>query len=148
LTIKLKVFPFIPFAIETKRFDPVAHVISAVTLLGHPLAGWRYWRVYSIGANDVVVETGAYDQPAPGLMFYAGYYITQGTVKKSWMKYLQFIQSTLGTPQGTQIETSLGGLSLKDLSPSNGPPLNGYWDYSGAFTNYILNNACPGTICN
>jgi len=54
------------FSVMTERFDPGEHTISAVTLQGHPLAGWRYWRVYSIGTNDVVIETGAYDQPAPG----------------------------------------------------------------------------------
>ena len=64
-----------PFFVMTERVDSVNHVISVVTLKGHPLAGWRYWRVYSIGVNDVVIETGAYDEPAPGLANYAGYYI-------------------------------------------------------------------------
>ena len=38
-----------PFYIASERVDPTNHVISVVTLAGHPLAGWRYWRVYSIG---------------------------------------------------------------------------------------------------
>ena len=66
----------------TECVDPIAHVISVVSLQNHPLAGWRYWRVYSIGTNDVVIETGAYDQPGPGLIRYAAYYLSQGSVKK------------------------------------------------------------------
>jgi hypothetical protein len=80
LTISLKGYPGLlqnPFQIMTERFEPVAHTISVATLAGHPLAGWRYWRVYSIGTNDVVIETGAYDQPGPGPMNYIGYYVAQ-----------------------------------------------------------------------
>ena len=66
-------------SVMTERFDAANHTISAVTLAGHPLAGWRYWRVYSIGTNDVVIETGAYDQPGPGLKNYAGYFVTRKT---------------------------------------------------------------------
>ncbi len=132
----------------TERVDPVAHVVSAVTLLGHPLAGWRYWRVYSIGTNDVVIETGAYDQPGPGAFFYAGYYITEGLVKKSWMEYLQFIKSRLGASQGPHLSNSLGGIVLRSSPSGNGPLLNGYWDYWGDFTTYILNNVCQSTACN
>jgi hypothetical protein len=154
LTITLPGFPITPFAVMTERFDPVAHVISAVTLLGHPLAGWRYWHVYSIGTNDVVIETGAYDQPGAGLIpgqiavNWAGYYIFQGTVKKSWMKYLQFIKAAIGAPQGSHLNNSLGGISFRTFPPWNGPVLNGYWDYFGDFTNYILNNVCQATSCN
>jgi hypothetical protein len=78
-----------PFYIETERFDSVNHVISVVTLKGHPLAGWRYWRVYSIGTNDIVIETGAYDQPGPGPLNCAGYFIASGTVNKAWYQYLK-----------------------------------------------------------
>ncbi len=148
LTITLKGFPSLPFAVMTERFDPLAHIISVVTLKGHPLAGWRYWRVYSIGTNDVVIETGGYDQPGPGFAFYAGYYIFQGTVKKGWMQYLQNIQSRLVAPQGSHLNNSLGGISLRSFPSGSGPLLNGYWDYFGDFTNYILNNVCQSTTCN
>jgi hypothetical protein len=53
-----------PFSVQTERFDTTANAISAVTLQGHPLAGWRYWRVYSVGTNDLVIETGAADVSA------------------------------------------------------------------------------------
>ena len=104
--------------------------------------------MYSIGTNDVVIETGAYDAPAPGPLNYAGYYLSEGTVKQAWKEYMLYIQTTsLKVPQGTHIKTSLGGITLGDLSPYNGPIVNGYWDYSGAFTNYILNNVCQSTSC-
>jgi hypothetical protein len=50
-----------PFSVQTERFDTTADTISAVTLQGRPPLGWRYWRVYSVGTNDLVVQTGAAD---------------------------------------------------------------------------------------
>jgi hypothetical protein len=135
-----------PFYVLSERVDSINHVISAVTLAGHPLAGWRYWRVYSIGTNDIVIETGAYDSPGPGKLNYLGYYLFIGTVKQAWREYMQYIQVNLHAPRGTNLRTSLGGITLQDLSPINNPLL-GYWDYSGAFTNYILNNVCQPTPC-
>jgi len=116
LTIRLRAFPLL-MPVMTERFDPVDHIISVVTLLGHPLAGWRYRHVYSIGTNDVVVETGGYDQPAPGIFSYAVYFIFEGTVKRSWMEYLEYIQKALGVSQGTHLTTSLGDKRLGDLRP-------------------------------
>lgn len=137
-----------PFSVMTETFDPVARTISTVTLAGHPLAGWRYWRVYSIGTNDVVIETGAYDQPAPGPLNYVGYYISQRTVLKGWQEYLQYIQHYLGAPQGSSLGNTLGGIKLRNYSWPDGRPLAGYWDYSGDFTQYILNNVCKSSTCN
>ena len=97
-----------PFQIMTERVDSANHVISAVTLAGHPLAGWRYWRVYSIGTNDVVIETGAYDQPGPGPVNYAGYFISPPIVQLSWQKYMQFLKTRLNAPQGTNLANSPG----------------------------------------
>ena len=150
LKISLKGFPesFLqpPFTVMTERVDPVAHVISVVTLAGHPLAGWRYWRVYSIGTNDVVIETGAYDQPAPGIANYAGYYIARGAQLKGWEDFLNHIRFNLGAPQGTNLRSSLGGILLRAYPPQAGL-LHGRWDYSGDFTQYILNNVCQSTAC-
>jgi hypothetical protein len=137
-----------PFQVLTERFDPTNHVISAVTLQGHPLAGWRYWRVYSIGTNDVVVETGAYDQPGPGILNYAGYYVAKGDLQRGWQQYLQFIQSRLHAAQGSKLGNTLGGITLRTYSGANPTLAEGYWDYAGDFTNYILNNVCQSTECN
>jgi hypothetical protein len=139
-----------PFSVLTERFDPSAHVISVVTLKGHPLAGWRYWRVYSIGTNDVVIETGAYDQPGPGLKNYVGYYLGQGTVSLGWRQYLKYIQQSLGAPEGTHLRSTVGGIQLTFMPGQFNPEavLDGYWDYWGDFTSYILNNVCESTSCN
>jgi hypothetical protein len=136
------------FQVLTERIDPVNHVISVVTLQGHPLAGWRYWRVYSIGTNDVVIETGAYDQPGPGLKNYSGYYIAKGDILLGWQQYLQFIQSRLHAPQGSNLHNTLGGIQLQTYPWGNPTLLEGYWDYPGTFTDYILDNVCQSTSCN
>ena len=134
-----------PFQIMTQQVDPVNHLISVVTLTGHPLAGYRYWRVYSIGTNDVVIETGAYDQPGPGPANYSGYYLSKWVVSLSWERFMEYIQGKLQAPQGTHLQNSLCGISYIttprfNVIPLNGPLLEGYWDYSGAFTSYIMNN--------
>lgn len=40
-----------------------------------------------------------------------------------------------------------GAATTAVFPPSNGPLVNGYWDYFGDFTNYILNNVCQSTVC-
>jgi hypothetical protein len=138
-----------PFFIMTERFDPTNHVISVVTLKGHPLAGWRYWRVYSIGTNDVVIETGAYDRPGPGLKNYVGYYVASATVSKAWYQYLKVIQNDMQAPEGTNLQGTLGGIQVPVYRFNPEALLYGYWDYYPApFTNYILNNVCQSTTCN
>ncbi len=144
-----------PFSVLTERFDPVNHVISAVTLKGHPLAGWRYWRVYSIGTNDLVIETGAYDQPAAGsgLAWWVrknfwGYYFGLGTVSKGWQHYLEFIENDLHASRGSSLNNTLGGIPLKNYPFRTLNLTNSYWDYDKDFTSYILNNVCQSTSCN
>jgi hypothetical protein len=99
----------------------------------------------------VVIETGAYDQPGPGLKNYVGYYRLQGAVSSGWRQYLQFIQKSLGAQQGSHLRSSLGGIQLVFTSPGQFDPnalFDGYWDYWGDFTSYILNNVCESTSCN
>ena len=65
------------------------------------------------------------------------------------MQYLQYMKTQLGVPQGSHLNNSLGGINLRSYPPWNGPLLNGYWDYFGDFTSYILNNVCQSaTWCN
>jgi len=120
-----------PFSVQTERFDSSAHTISAVTLKGHPLAGWRYWRVYSVGANDVVIETGASDSPGPGRKNYAGFFIAKGKVLKTWEEYLRYIQRDLHAQQG----------SNPSLNVVEG-------EYDDSKRDYILLNVCQATSCN
>jgi hypothetical protein len=137
-----------PFFVLTERVDTSNHIISAVTLKGHPLAGWRYWRVYSIGTNDVVIETGAYDEPGPGAKNFVGHYIAQGDVLKGWKEYMQYIQSQVQAPLGNSLKNTLGGNKIQAFPWETIDLTKGYWDYSGQFTNYILNNVCQSTSCN
>jgi len=136
-----------PFSVATERVDTVNHTISAVTLAGHPLAGWRYWRVYSIATNEVVIETGAYDQPAVGAKNYVGYYILRRMMTAGWQEYLNYVRNALFNP-AEGILDHLGQIPLRSYPWPNGSLLEGYWDYNGDFTNYILNNVCQSTSCN
>jgi hypothetical protein len=136
------------FSVMTERFDPVNHVISTVTLQGHPLAGWRYWRVYSVGTNDVVIETGAYDAPGPGTANFVGYFLGQDTISKSWLEFLEYMRSQpdLNASPGTLPMIDVGGQGT--LVPVQNL-LNGIWDTSGFYRDYILNNVClapPGAL--
>jgi len=137
-----------PFVVMTERFDPVNHVISVVTLKGHPLAGWRYWRVYSIGTNDIVIETGAYDQPGPGPANYLGYFLGSSTINKAWYQYLKVIQDDLQAPQGTNLQGAINGQQIYTYPNDHNSLLKGFWDIPGQYTNYILNNICQSTSCN
>ena len=60
---------------------------------------------------------------------------------------MRYIQHYLKAPAGTNLQNSLNGIALADLSPYNGPLIDAYWDYSGKFMNYILQNVCQSTIC-
>ncbi len=127
-----------PFNIETERFDPTAHTISVVTLTGHPLAGWRYWRVYSIGTNDVVIETGAVDRQGPGLKNFAGYWLFQGFQEKMWRDYLQFILFDIHNwdPSAVQGSNPLYNRITGEFEPTTPSQVD------------ILENVCESAACN
>jgi hypothetical protein len=55
----------------------------------------------------------------------------------AWKKYMLYIQAQLAAPQGPHLQNSSGV-----------PLVNGYWDYTGELTNYILNIVCQSTVCN
>jgi hypothetical protein len=128
-----------PFSVQIERFDTTADTISAVTLQGHPLAGWRYWRVYSVGTNDVVIETGAADTSAPGPINYTAYRTAKTKQIKIWQEYLQFVLKDLrsnGDPNATQ---------------GSNPTYNnvyGKWDPASPSLTNILYNICLATSCN
>jgi len=117
------------------------NTIAVVTLKGHPLAGWRYWRVFLVGTNrclvptpgcptnDIVVETGAVDKPAPGALNYIGFYIGKYTQLKCWREYLQYIRKALGARQ----------------VPSSQYDMRGRWNIN---QKYNSQNICQKDSCN
>jgi IPT/TIG domain-containing protein len=112
-----------PFSVRVNRLDPSTHTLVAVTQKGHPLDGWRYWRVFSVGTNDTVIETGAADRPHPGPLNYIGYYLANSQLKV-WEEFLQFIKRDLNVPQGPHSQWNIvNGTRQFDL-------------------NYILQNMC------
>jgi hypothetical protein len=121
--------PPYPFSVVVKGFSPSAQIISVVTLQGHPLRGRRYWRVFSVGTNDIVVETGAVDTPGPGPQNYIGYYLTKSDQIKVWQEDLQYILRDLSN-QGLAVKGSNSTFNL----------VNGEWN--DARKPYIWNYLC------
>jgi hypothetical protein len=133
-----------PFSVQTERFDPSSDTISVVTLAGHPLAGWRYWRVFSIEINDLVVETGAVDTYAgPAYkhpLNYLGYYLARGDQIRTWQDNLRYILRDL-VQSGTDPNAKEGGNPSYNI-------VNGVWDPPSPTQSYILNNVCQLPSCN
>ena len=137
-----------PFTVQTERFDPSADTISVVTMTGHPLAGWRYFRVFAVGTNDLVVETGAVDTYAGGGHFFspaarplnwAGYYIFRNKQLKIWEEDLRYILR--------DIQMNLDSKAVQGSNPQYNI-VKGIWDPQTPSQSYILNNVCQSTSCN
>jgi hypothetical protein len=137
-----------PFTVQTERFDTSVDTISVVTMTGHPLEGWRYWRVFSIGTNDLVVETGAVDTYAGASNMYSpllhplnfsGYYIFHNKQLKIWEEDLRYILKAVqtnddsGARQGTNLQWNV---------------VKGAWNPPSPSQNYILYNVCQSMSCN
>jgi hypothetical protein len=143
LTVNLRGFAGVlqdPFSTISERADAVNDVVSVATLQAHPLAGWRYWRVYSVAPNDVVIETGAYDDPGPGLKNFLGYFIGQATISRAWREYMDYL---LSRPDLAAVPMGYPVFNLAGQGPVSISKLrDGFWDKAGAYTDYILGNVC------
>jgi RHS repeat-associated protein len=51
------------FSVEVTKFDPQQRTIVVRTLSGHPLAGWRLWRVVQVG-SFIKIETFSVEHSA------------------------------------------------------------------------------------
>jgi hypothetical protein len=140
-----------PFTVQTERFDTAAHTISVVTLTGHPLEGWRYFRVFSIGTNDLVIETGAVDtyngggnalSPLLSSKNWFGYYFFRYQQMKIWEEDLRYILSDL-----VQSKTDIN--AVQGTTPQYNV-VQGVWNPQPPLPSqaYILNNVCQSTSCN
>jgi len=52
----------VKFSNSASGSGPGDHFFAVVTLGGHPLRGWRFWRAHRV-SGDIVIETGAVDEP-------------------------------------------------------------------------------------
>lgn len=125
----------VQFSVESIRLDQANHVFSVKTLPGHPLFGWRYWKVAQLVPGRIRVETGAFDKPAAGMSL--PYFLSRNDQIKTWQEYLLRIRDQLGAQQ--------------DFSRPNASGLvKGFWGYDKF---EILRNVCgsepvPGTwVC-
>jgi RHS repeat-associated protein len=99
------------FRVKVKNFKKEEGLLSVVTLGGHPLSGYRYWRVYEYGGpSDLRIETGAIDNPAPGF-FSNSYsssalklYLGGGFVMQLWTEYMLNAQTFAGSFSGWPFE--------------------------------------------
>ena len=90
-----------PFSVEVKRFNPSLHTVSVVTLRGHPIAGYRYWRVREIDRPDhLMVETGAVDEPGPTPSNSLMFHLMKGVQLEIWQNNLEYIAKDMGAAIG------------------------------------------------
>ncbi len=80
-----------PFSVRTIRYDSREHTIAVVTLAGHPLRGYRYWRVFSPDSRPghIVIETAALDEPGPGPFDQVKFLAGRNQQLGIWREYLQ-----------------------------------------------------------
>jgi hypothetical protein len=126
-----------PFSVQVERFDPSANTMSVVTLQGHPLAGWRYWRAYSVGTNDVVIETGAVDTWGPGPKNYLGYWLFRGSQTKMWQEFLGYIPYDIRKKLDPSVIERFGTY-----------PTQGVWNPTSPSQAAILYQVCQSTASN
>jgi len=147
-----------PFGVDIVRFDPGSYTITGATvpgdlINGHPLLGWRYWKVYANGAG-LTVETGSLDRPAvewdPYLQGYRwiGFYVDKwwlGQQLQMWKEMLLDVLNGLNNdPVGGG--PPIGGVQKlrHEGSPSR---LDGRWEWMDK--EYIRKNICgplPSTV--
>ena len=90
-----------PFSVEVKQFNPSIHTVSVVTLRGHPIAGYRYWRVREIDRpNHLMVETGALDEPGPTPFNSLMFRVMKGVRLDIWQKDFEYIAKDIGAAIG------------------------------------------------
>jgi hypothetical protein len=113
-----------PFSVDSVRFDSSNQVFSVMTVPGHPLFGWRYWKVMQLAPGKIRVETGAVDRPAPGTQI--PFWLSRNEQTKTWLEYMQRIRDVLGASQ--------------DLSRTRAIQImHGVWDYDKT---YIMTQVC------
>lgn len=140
------------FAVDIVRFDPASYTITAATvpggiINGHPLLGWRYWKVFANG-EGVTVETGSLDRPAvecdPIVQAYrwVGFLADRcclGTQLRMWQEQLLDVVNGLNKDRAPGLELPIGAVEKLrfDGSPYLVP---GKWEWMDK--RYILQNIC------
>ena len=91
------------FSVKVTRFDQSNHSFVVQTLAGHPLAGWRYWGVRSLGRGTYLIETFGVDHRAgwtDSAKWAAG---GEYGAYRTWNKYLE---SVVRDVEGFSVERS------------------------------------------
>jgi hypothetical protein len=140
-----------PFDVVTVRYDPDSRVIVVETVdipsdpyHGHPLMGWRYFKVHQPEPNRIAVETGALSRPAlefnPALGVYR--WVAFGLDKYFFGDELQLWEQMLVNVHTALNEAPYPGATV---STSDYPGLvGGKWDWMDK--KYIIGNLCGETF--
>lgn len=89
-------------------------MVSVVTLQGHPLAGYRYWRVFEVGNGNIKVETSAADRAYRAIdrLFCKD---CDFAVLPIWHQYMEQI---LRFTRGNRVTDAFNDLFFEGSSPS------------------------------
>jgi len=106
--------------------------------------------VYSVGTNDLVVETGAADvsgsdtgDQSPDAYIDLTYYIFRSKQIKIWQEDLQFILNDLRANKNGN-----GDPNATEGSNSAYNNVNGEWNPTSPSLANIMNNVCQQPTCN
>jgi hypothetical protein len=160
LTFSLLGVPQPPFSVDVIRLDAGAYTISVATvpgdvLDGHPLYGWRYWKVFASGPMNIVVETGSMERPANQwdselhVWRWVGFVLDRyvlGNQLRMWEDMLKDIVTGLNNDVVPGTSSVIGGRQ-KMPPPEPGLPsrLEGRWDWMDK--EYIRQQICgPGLL--
>ena len=133
-----------PFKVKVVRYDAAAYTIAVETLPGHPLVGWRYFRVFQHTPGKLVLETGAMDDAAPGFVNLVGFYAARygtGGMTEVWRQHFENVLANMAT--------SISGASRGTDPPYDLSLTAGKWDWN---KQYIMTHVCgavpaPAGLC-
>lgn len=125
-----------PFQVTVVRFDALERIIAVRTVNpGHPLFGWRFWKVYP-SANGVTVETGAYDRPAAGVLNALGFVLARKEQTDTWKELLQYIVAAVDGSVQSAPELLEGVWNVDSVAPPVSPLI------PQAGRHYIMTQVC------
>jgi hypothetical protein len=83
------------FDVRINKFSSQSRFMSVVTQEGHPLRGWRFWRVTEDG-GDIVVETGAVDEANGRVARLKSKLVSRDIVFPPWAEMLENVRAASG----------------------------------------------------
>ena len=76
------------FDVKATKYNAQSRFVVVRTLAGHPLAGWRAWRVTPENNGDILVETFAVEHPATPVDVFKFGIGGRGLMEQTWISLL------------------------------------------------------------